>query len=59
MNDKSFKITLGAVSALTLLFSAFCFYYGVIPGVLCFGCGAAVATTYIVYTKKRFKKIEE
>lgn len=59
MIDKNFKIVLSLSVSLTLLFSAFCFFYGVIPGLLCLFCGLSVTAAYIVFTKNRFKKIEE
>ena len=59
MIDKSFKITLGITASLTLLLSAFSFFYGAVPGALCLFCSAAVAAVYIAFTKRRFKKISE
>lgn len=59
MNDKSFKITFGISLAITLLLSAFCFYYGLIPGIICLLCGGAAISLFVVNTKKRFKRISE
>lgn len=59
MNDKSFKITLGVSFAITFLLSAFCFYYGFLPGIVCLLCGGVAIVLFVVYTKKRFKRISE
>lgn len=59
MNDKSFRIVFGVSASLTLLFSAVCFYYGVVPGLLCFFCGFAVIIGYTIFTKMRYRKIEK
>lgn len=58
MIDKEFKIVLSVSISITLLFSAFCFFYGVVPGVLCLACGSTAIVLYIIFTKSRFKKIE-
>ncbi len=58
MIDKKFKIVLSVSVSTTLLFSAFCFSYGVFPGVLCLACGSTVLISYVIFTKIRFKKIE-
>ena len=59
MNDKSFKITLGVSFAITFLLSAFCFYYGLLPGIVCLLCSGVAIVLFVVYTKKRFKRISE
>lgn len=59
MIDKKFKIVLSVGVSLTLFLSAFCFSYGAVPGLLCAFCGFAVVTIYVIFTKDRFKKIEE
>lgn len=59
MNDKSFKITLGISLTTTLLLSAFCFYYGLLPGMICLLCGCVAIVLFVICTRKRFKKISE
>lgn len=59
MIDNKFKIVLSVSVSTTLLFSAFCFSYGVFPGLLCLACSSAVIISYVVFTKSRFKKIKE
>ena len=59
MIDRNFKIVLSVCISLTLLFSAFSFFYGTIPGIICLACGVIITISFIIFTKKRVNKIEE